>query len=84
LPLAYLGAAGSAELPWQVLWLKAFSGLQFLLLSFHHCRPWAAHFPEHKDAPEVNIVLAVGDSRIPAEAKYTQRVGPDVSGVAVV
>ncbi len=40
------------------------------------------HFPARKDAPEVDFVLTVGDSRIPAEVKYTQRVGPaDVSGL---
>lgn len=35
-----------------------------------------AHFPERKDAPEVDFVATLGVLRIPIEVKYRRKVDP--------
>ncbi len=35
-----------------------------------------SHFPERSAEPEVDFILGVGDTRIPLEVKYRQRIDP--------
>jgi predicted AAA+ superfamily ATPase len=42
-----------------------------------------SHFPERSAEPEVDFVLTVGDTRIPLEIKYRQRIDPHRDTVGI-